>query len=1124
MSTDVRQKYGLREFSLDDKYLKEEGTVILSGIQALVRLPIDQMRADRRAGLDTATLISGYRGSPLGGYDTLLKRNSKLLEEHQITLLTAVNEDLGATAVYGSQIANVLPDPKHDGVVGIWYGKAPGLDRSGDALKHANLVGTNPRGGVLAIVGDDPYAKSSTLPSHSEPAFYDAFIPVLYPGNISEVLSFGRYGIEMSRFSGLWVGMKVVTDVADGFGTAEVSPFEVIRPDIGQWVHEQNPTLLPHISLGLEKEMHEKRFRAAMLFARANSLNRITLSSKEDRIGIVSSGKTYYDVTEALDLVGINDVRLLKLGMIYPIDGEIVAEFADGLDLILVIEEKRGFIEMQLKEVLYGQEHRPVVIGKLDESGRPLVRAYSELLVDDVIEVLERTIGGEKFNKYRQRISKPVTSIDLGMAGPPRTPYFCSGCPHNTSTAVPEGSLAGAGIGCHGLTLLMERNTIGLLHMGAEGVPWVGAERFSRIPHMFQNMGDGTLAHSGYLAIRQAVAAGTNITYKILYNSVVAMTGGQHADGVLPIPQLVKALEAEGVSRVVVLTDDPKRHRGAVHRDRLMEVQMELREVKGVTVIIYDQPCAADLRRKRKRGRAPTPQKQVFINQMVCEGCGDCGVQSNCLSVHPVETEYGRKTTIHQSSCNRDYTCLKGDCPAFVEVEGGSAVPRPQLDTHELLDIPEPEVRVEEDARIYMVGIGGTGVVTINQILATAAYLDGKHSSNLDQTGLSQKGGSVISHIKLSSRPPQFSNRVTKAGASTMILFDVLAGVSDANLAMAHPDRTVCVVSTSRVPTGSMVRSKDVAYPEESHLLRRLEGNVKQRHCVDAVEIAEELFGSHLQSNMILLGAAYQCGGIPVSQDAIFRAIEINGVAVEQNKQAFLVGRMEISNPERLAALRAEEPEEVPSHPLLDGIPEQLHHVVAPRISQLIGFQGEKLAREYVEFVQQVVERDRDDLVLSTEVARYLYKLMAYKDEYEVARLYTDPGFKQSVEKTFGKGARITYRLHPPILRAMGKKSKSSFGPWFRTAFRVLAAMKFLRGTPLDIFGYTKVRRLERRLPREYMQTILEVIELLDGENYSTAVEIAQLPDVIRGYEEIKLRNHKVYEKRLQELMESIRG
>ena len=1116
MSDQVQQK--LQEFSLIDKYTKEEGTVIMSGIQALVRLPLDQMRADRRTGLKTATLISGYRGSPLGGYDSTLLRNEKLLEEHDIKFIPAVNEDLGATAVYGSQIANLLPDPTHDGVVGIWYGKAPGLDRSGDALKHANLVGTNPKGGVLALVGDDPYAKSSTVPSHSEVTFYDAFIPVLYPGNISELLKFGRLGIEMSRYSGLWVGLKVVTDVADSFGTVEVSPISIEQPNFDYngkpWKHIQNPTLLPQNSLVLEREMHDARFKAVKLFASANNIDRITHSGEE--VGIVSAGKTYYDVVEALDLVGIENIRMLKLGMIYPLEEEIIKRFSKDLKQIIVIEEKRGFIETQLKELLYIQEHRPLVIGKRDVQGKPLVAAFSEILVHDVINILERVLPqySEKFKVYRARTQKNLNSLGLQMV-PPRTPYFCSGCPHNTSTVVPEGSLAGAGIGCHGLTLLMERNSIGLLHMGAEGVPWVGAEHFSKMSHMFQNMGDGTLAHSGYLAIRQAIAAGTNITYKILYNSVVAMTGGQHADGVMSIENLVKALKAEGVSKVVVVSNNPKR--GQLHRDKLDEVQRELREIKGVTVLIYEQPCTADLRRKRKRGLASTPQKQIFINQRVCEGCGDCGVKSNCLSVHPVETEFGRKTMIHQSSCNRDYTCLKGDCPAFIEVTGGKRKEkRTSLDIDEST-IPSPEIQVQ-DARIFMVGIGGTGVVTVNQIIATAAFLDGKYSSNLDQTGLSQKGGSVISHIKLSSETPTFSNRVSRAEATTMILFDELAGVTDTNLAMAHPDRTICVVSTSRVPTGKMVRSKEVGFPEESFLLSRLEGNVKSRFSVDAVQISEEFFGSHLQSNMILVGVAFQSGGIPISKEAIFKAIEINGVAIQENKLAFTIGRLTVSSPEQLATLRSKEDittDQIMSQPIHDmalRFPERYRSMISRRIYDLIDYQNLKLATRYVTFLEEMPEQ------ILPQVAQYLHKLMAYKDEYEVARLYLSDEFTKSIEREFGRDAKVVYRLHPPIFKALGKGNKSSFGPWFRGGFWVLHKLKFLRGTPLDIFGYTKVRKLERRLPESYMETLRE---LLDDGRIDTAAVVAELPDMIRGYEDIKMKNYQLYQQKIDELVNS---
>ena len=919
-----------RDFSLDAKYRQEQGIVFLSGIQALVRLPLDQHRADKRRGLNTATLISGYRGSPLGGLDLTLERNPDLLREHHVVFLSGLNEDLGATAIYGSQLANLFPRPKYDGVLGMWYGKGPGVDRSGDIFKHANFAGVSRHGGVLALGGDDPLSKSSTLPSHSEVAFYDALFPVIFPGTIQEILDLGRLGFELSRYSGLWVGAKIVTNIADEIGTAEVGPDRVVIADPGfeyegrPWQSRQNPLLMPPWGLDTEREIHYGRLEAAKAFAAANRLNRITLDTPSAWLGIAAPGKTYYDLREALLELGLDDaalrrhgVRLLKIGMLFPMEPGIVREFARGLEELLVIEEKRAFCELFIRDILYNQAERPRVTGKYDLDGRPLVPADAELDADRVAQIvaarLERRV-------HLDSITARVALLEALRQRPApltlaRQPYFCSGCPHNRSTVLPEGSIASAGIGCHGMALLMDRRTLGLTHMGGEGVQWVGMAPFTETPHIFQNLGDGTFFHSGSLAVRQAVASSANITYKILYNSAVAMTGGQDAAGAMPVPELTRSLHAEGVKRIVVMTDEPDKY-GTVqwapgvevwHRDRLDEAQRVLRDVPGVTTLIYDQRCAAEKRRLRKRGRLPDPAMRVFINEAVCEGCGDCGVKSNCLSVHPVETEFGRKTQVHQSSCNKDYSCLQGDCPSFLTV---IPLGEPRKKERKVFTVdralPEPVSRVPRDASIFMMGIGGTGVVTVNQILGTAALLDGKHVRGLDQTGLSQKGGPVVSHLKIFTAAPEVANKIAAGEADCYLGFDILVATSPQNLDHARPDKTVAVVSTSQVPTGAMVTHTDVEFPEANGLVTSINRFTRKDENVffDALGLAQTLFDDHMASNMIVLGAAYQAGAIPVSAAAIEEAIVLNGVSVPMNTQAFRAGRLLVAEPAWVATLK----------------------------------------------------------------------------------------------------------------------------------------------------------------------------------------------------------------------------
>jgi indolepyruvate ferredoxin oxidoreductase len=1148
------------DFSLDAKYRQEDGTIFLSGIQALVRLPLDQHRADRRRGLDTATLISGYRGSPLGGLDLTLERNPDLLREHNVVFISGLNEDLGATAVYGSQLANYFPQAKYDGVLGVWYGKGPGVDRTGDIFKHANFAGLGRHGGVLALGGDDPLSKSSTLPTHSEIAFYDAQFPTLFPGNVQEILDLGRLGFELSRYSGLWVGFKIVTNVADEIGTAEVGPDRITIVDPGflyegkPWRPTQNPLLLPPYGLEMEREIHYGRLEAAKAFAAANGINRIALDTADAWLGIAAAGKSYYDLREALRELGLDDaglrhhgIRLLKLGMLFPMEPGIVRHFARGLEEILVVEEKRSFVEMFLRDVLYNDAVHPRLIGKRDEQGRPLVPASGELDADRIAQIVASRL--EK-RLQLESITARVALLEALRERPApltlaRQPYFCSGCPHNRSTHVPEGSMAAAGIGCHGMALTMpERRTAGVTHMGGEGVQWVGMAPFTNLPHMFQNLGDGTFFHSGSLAIRQAIAAGTNITFKILYNSAVAMTGGQDAAGAMPVPEMTRMLEAEGARRILVMTDEPDKYgRGARwaqgvevwHRDRLDEAQRMLRDTPGVTVLIYDQRCAAEKRRLRKRGKLPDPAMRVVINEAVCEGCGDCGVKSNCLSVHPVETEFGRKTQIHQSSCNKDYSCLRGDCPSFLTVVP-LGPPRKKERKNVTIDrpLPEPVLKVPRDANVFMMGIGGTGVVTVNQVLGTAALLDGKHVRGLDQTGLSQKGGPVVSHLKITELPAQVSNKIAAGAADCYLGFDVLVATVPANLDHARPDKTIAVISTSQVPTGAMVTHTDVQFPDGGGLRAAVDRITRKDENVylDALGLAETLFGDHMASNMLVLGAAYQAGAIPVRAAAIEQAISLNGVAVAMNTQAFRAGRLLVADTgwlatlkrHRLGAVETAASLTAAARALVDrvGAGGELQRLLEVRVPELIDYQNERYARAYVDFVARVRAAEQaavpGETRLGQAVARYLFKLMAYKDEYEVARLHLKADVARGLAEEFPGGVRVQYNLHPPLLRALGLTRKLKFGTWFDTAFRGLVALKGLRGTALDPFSRAAVRKVEQALPGEYRAMIERVLDGLSPDTYERAVQAARLPDLVRGYEDIKLRSVEKYRDQVRAL------
>ena len=1151
------------EFSLDAKYTEEQGRVYLSGIQALVRLPLDQHRADRRRGLKTATFISGYRGSPLGGLDQTLERNGALLKEHHVVFSSGLNEDLAATAVFGSQMVGLFPRPKYDGVLGMWYGKAPGVDRSGDAFKHANYAGVGKNGGVLALAGDDPISKSSTLPSHSEVALYDALMPTIFPGNVQEVLDLGLHGFMLSRVSGLWVGMKIVTNVADEAATAEVDP-ERVRPviptvelDGKPFQHAINVNLIPPYGLEMERTLHYARMELARRYAWENKLNRIAVPTSEAWLGILTSGKTYYDVRQALRELGLDDealrrygIRILKMGMLSPIEPRIIREFGRGLQEILVVEEKRPFLEMFAKDVLYGWADRPQIVGKCDEEERPLLHITGELDSDTIARALAKRLARRtRIESVEARIRhldelkgrpKPLTLA--------RTAFFCSGCPHNRSTVVPEGSVAAAGIGCHGMAMGMNRGIIGVTHMGGEGAQWIGIAPFTETPHLFQNIGDGTLFHSGSLAINYAIAAGVNMTYKILYNSAVAMTGGQDAAGALGIPALTRRLEADGIKRIILTTDDPDKYKGVAlagnaevwHRDRLLEAQSALAVTPGVTVLLHDQQCAAEKRRLRKRGKLADPAQRVYINERVCEGCGDCGVKSNCLSVQPVETEFGRKTQIHQSSCNKDYSCLRGDCPSFLTVEPvGPPAKKARRLTPLDAELPEPALKVPaDDFAVHMMGIGGTGVVTVNQILGTAAMLDGKHVRGLDQTGLSQKGGPVVSDLKISSRPLDLANKISAGGADLYLGFDVLVATDPINLDKAESGRTIAVVSTSQIPTGQMVVDTGVHFPELAGTLMSIDRVTRKDPNVylDAVAIAEGLFDDHMAVNPLMLGAAYQAGALPISAASIERAIRLNGVAVEMNLLAFRWGRMAVVDAKQVEAAARRATGRVAEAPVLSaearalvdeaGVTGEARRLLEVRVPELIAYQDAAYARQYVEFVKRVAAEEQRRTPgrtgMTEAVARHLFKLMAYKDEYEVARLHLDAALEAELRARFGDPIRVYWHLHPPILRALGLTKKIKLGAWFAPAFKALRAMKGLRGTALDVFGYAQVRRVERELVGEYRRMVETALARLAPATHDALVAIAELPDEIRGFEQVKLDNVKRFREKATRLISEL--
>ncbi|WP_434034009.1 indolepyruvate ferredoxin oxidoreductase family protein [Cupriavidus sp. a3] len=1133
------------DVTLGDKYTATTGKVYLSGTQALARLPMMQRLRDEAAGLNTAGFISGYRGSPLGMLDETLWKAKKDLDRCHVKFVPAVNEDLAATAVWGTQTVDLIGPVKYDGVFAMWYGKGPGVDRCGDVFKHLNHAGTAKHGGVLLVAGDDHGAYSSTLPHQSEHLFSSCMIPVLYPCDVQEYLDLGLHAWAMSRFSGCAVGFKALADTVESSASVDADLFRVkiSYPEQFKMPEGGLNCRLSTDTLGVQARkqealMQDYKIYAALAYARANKLNRTMIDSPNARLGIIASGKSYLDVLEALDELGIDEkmaadigIRVFKVAMPWPLEPDGVREFAQGLDEILVVEEKRQLVEYQLKEQLYNwrESVRPRVIGKFDEKGEwvhPrgewLLTSKSDLSVAQVARVIASRIarfhGSDLIKARLTFLEAKERVLNTAVSTPPRPSYYCSGCPHNTSTKVPEGSFALAGIGCHVMATAIypEYNKL-TTHMGGEGAPWIGQAAFSKVPHVFQNLGDGTYFHSGYLAIRAAVAAKVNITYKILYNDAVAMTGGQPVDGSISVHQIAHQMSAEGVQRIALVTEDLSRYNDrsrlppqvTLHDRKDMDaVQRELREVTGVSVLIYDQVCAAEKRRRRKKGELSEPPERMFINDAVCEGCGDCGQQSNCTSILPLQTEFGRKRTIDQSSCNKDYSCVKGFCPSFVSVVG--ATPRKlkagSASDFSLQALPEPVLAAcDTPYNVLINGIGGTGVITIGALLGMAAHLEGKGVSVLDMTGMSQKNGAVTSHVRIAAKPAMLrAQRIATGEADLVLGCDVLtAGAHDA-IAKMRVGRTHAVINMHQQPTGHFARQPDWEFPADEVKALIDESVGGRADYINSTRLATALMGDAIATNLFMLGYAYQKGLLPLSQVALMRAIELNGVAIEANQKAFMWGRraaVDLPQVERIAA---------PAQPVMLTKPETLLGIVKRRVEFLTAYQNEAYAKQYESLVNDVRQAEsplgQGDR-LSRAVAKSLFKLMAYKDEYEVARLYTDGQFVEKLKQQFDGPLTLKFHLAPPLFAkkdAKGHLVKAQFGSWMWTAFRLLAKLKCLRGTRLDPFGWTGERMMERQLIAEYRKQVHFLLQNLTKDNHSVAVEIAALPEEIRGFGHVK--------------------
>ena len=1116
--------------SLQDVYDLSIPRLFLTGPQAILRLALLQSERDAKAGLNTAGYVSGYRGSPVGTVDIQFVSAKPALDPRNIRFVPGLNEDLAATALWGTQQAEMRGEGRFDGVFGIWYGKGPGVDRSGDIFRHANMAGTSPHGGVLAIAGDDHSGESSTVLHASDMALSDAMIPVLAPAGVQEIIDYGLIGFEMSRYAGVWVGLKCVHDTVESSAVVEagteritaVIPKDYQRPTGGLHIRPHDDRFQQ------EERLHTQKIPAVLAFARANQINRIVMrGGKAAKLGIVAPGKSYLDAAQALDDLGIDEaqsaklgVRLLKIGMVWPLEPRIIRDFARGLDTILVVEEKRPLIETQIRDILYTEDQRPVVIGKTDEKGLTLFASHGVLEPHEIALAIAARIRDRAVKAcataLQSRLATARNQADLVR----RVPYFCAGCPHNSSTVLPEGARGYAGIGCHWLAQFVPgRKTEGSTHMGGEGANWVGEAPFSTRGHMFQNLGDGTYNHSGLMAIRQAVASGVNITYKILFNDAVAMTGGQRNDGGLTVPQIAAQVRAFGIGRIAVVSDEPEKYPSNAgfppgvtftHRDGLQAVQTEMAKVPGTSVLIYDQTCAAEKRRRRRKGEFPDPDRRVFINELVCEGCGDCGVQSNCVAIQPVETAFGRKRRIDQSACNKDFSCLKGFCPSFVTVEGGTLVKGASVAAIDIGKVPFPVIPdpvpppLDRPWNILVTGIGGTGVVTIGHLLGMAAHIEGKGAALIDMVGISQKNGAVVTHLKIAARPEDISAvRVASGHADLILGCDLVTSASDRILSAASRERTAAVVNVHETMPAHFTHDANFDVRGDELAMRVAAAVRPERfHAVDATDLATALFGESIAANLFTLGYAWQRGLVPVGAEAIAQAVAMNGAAVEMNLAAFLWGRRAAADEGAVRAVIGAR-----SQPAR----ETLSQLIDRRAGFLQGYQGEAYALTYRGFIERVrlAANAPEDLVAA--VAQNLFRLMAYKDEYEVARLYTDGSFAQSLARQFSGDFKLTFHLAPPI---RGKRDtftglpvKSRFGPWMMTGFKLLARLKGLRGTAFDIFGYAAERRMERRLIADYRAMIEGLLPRLTPVNSAVAVDIAALPQSIRGFGHVKAAN-----------------
>jgi indolepyruvate ferredoxin oxidoreductase len=1140
--------------SLDDKYALDETHQILTGTQAIVRLMLTQRARDVKAGLNTAGYVTGYRGSPIASLESAFLRARGLLEPNHIKFMAGLNEDLAATALWGSQQAELRGEGKYDGVFGVWYGKGPGVDRTGDVFRHANHAGTSKNGGVLALMGDDHTCESSTSAHQSEFAFLDYMMPILNPAGVQEILDYGILGFALSRFAGVWVGIKCVKDNIEATSTVDgrIDRIQVKIPEDFTPPPGGLNIRLGDQALAKEARLHDFKRPAILAFARANKFDRIITSGGPNaKLGIITTGKSYLDVRQAMDELGIDEVRanefgirLYKVAMTWPLEPQGVLKFAEGLDTILVVEEKRALIETQVKEQLYDLPKRPRVLGKKDENEQWLFQAKYALDPTDIaIQLGERLIRygagedikGKVGELKRLKGNRPETAEAIT-----RIPYFCPGCPHNSSTVVPEGSRAYAGIGCHYMAHWMDRSTEGFTQMGGEGSNWIGEAPFSNTKHVFQNLGDGTYIHSGSLAIRAARAAGVNMTYKILYNDAVAMTGGQTLDGGITVSMILQQVLAEGIEKVVVVTDEPYKYpagfipQGVPVYDRrdLQMVQKELRETPGVSVLLYDQTCAAEKRRRRKRGLFPDPDKRVFINPAVCEGCGDCGVKSNCVAVVPLETELGAKRAIDQSACNKDFSCLNGFCPSFVTVHGAKVAKakRPASSVGTMLSsLPEPkQPALDRPYTMLVTGVGGTGVVTISALLGQAAHLEGKGFGAIDMTGLAQKGGAVACHMRVAKDVAQIhAIRAGVAGADLVLGCDLVVTASNRVLETVRPDHTTIVYSDYEMSTADFTRNANLRIPGQAlkHAIAERAGKAPVHH-FDAHTAAVKLFGDSIAANIFLVGYAYQLGCIPIGAEAIEQAIELNGAAVEMSRNAFRFGRLaahDMSAIERMVGATARTTAPTPF---------TLAELTSHRASLLISYQDVALADSYRARIEKVAAAERSKAPgrsgLAEAAARAYYKLLAYKDEYEVARLFTDPEFEKALAGQFDTRGKLEFHLAPPLLarrdKITGEPRKMKFGSWMLPVFRLLAKGKGLRGTAFDVFGYTAERKAERQMIADYEKLLDEISERLTTGNHTTAVALATLPLDIKGFGHIKERNHKAMKAREVALLAELRN